>query len=61
MIVIDMIYAPHPLRWVAGLNQWFPIHSGAAGLAIPAFPPEAERQALYAVDQCGRSFVRTGQ
>ena len=47
MIVIDIIDAPHPLRWVVRLNQWNAIHSGATGLAILAFLPEAERQALY--------------
>jgi len=48
MIVIDMIDAPHPLRWVVALNQWRAVHSGATGLAILAFLPEAERQAIYA-------------
>src|ERR1700733_11374524 len=47
MIVIDIIDAPHPLRWVVGLNQWRAIHSGATGLAILAFLPEAERQEVY--------------
>jgi DNA-binding IclR family transcriptional regulator len=47
MIVIDIIDAPHPLRWVVAVNQWRAIHSGATGLAILAFLPEAERQAVY--------------
>lgn len=47
MIVIDIIDAPHPLRWVVRLNQWNAIHSGATGLAIFAFLPEEERRALY--------------
>lgn len=47
MMVIDMIQAPHPLRWVVELNQWVAVHSGATGLAILAFLPEAERRALY--------------
>ncbi len=50
MIVIDIIDAPHPLRWVVRLNQWNAIHSGATGLAILAFLPEEERQALYQKD-----------
>src|ERR1700722_3826074 len=50
MIVIDIIDAPHPLRWVVRLNQWNAIHSGATGLAILAFLPEEERQALYQRD-----------
>jgi DNA-binding IclR family transcriptional regulator len=47
MIVIDIIDAPHPLRWVVATNQWRAVHSGATGLAILAFLPEAERRALY--------------
>ena len=46
MIVIDIIDAPHPLRWVVRLNQWNAIHSGATGLAIFAFLPDEERQAI---------------
>ena len=47
MIVIDIIDAPHPLRWVVHRDQWNAIHSGATGLAILAFLPEEERRALY--------------
>lgn len=47
MIVIDIIDAPHPLRWVVRLNQWNAIHSGATGLAILAFLPADERRAIY--------------
>lgn len=47
MIVIDIIDAPHPLRWVVRLNQWNAIHAGATGLAILAFLPGEERTALY--------------
>ena len=50
MIVIDIIDAPHPLRWVVHRDQWNAIHSGATGLAILAFLPEQERQALYQKD-----------
>jgi len=50
MIVIDIIDAPHPLRWVVRINQWNTIHSGATGLAILAFLPEEERRALYRKD-----------
>src|SRR5487761_638128 len=50
MIVIDIIDAPHPLRWVVRLNQWNAVHSGATGLAILAFLPEEERLALYQKD-----------
>jgi DNA-binding IclR family transcriptional regulator len=37
MIVIDIIDAPHPLRWVVRLNQWNAIHSGATGLRGAGF------------------------
>jgi DNA-binding IclR family transcriptional regulator len=50
MIVIDIIDAPHPLRWVVHRDQWNAIHSGATGLAILAFLPEEERRALYQRD-----------
>jgi DNA-binding IclR family transcriptional regulator len=50
MIVIDIIDAPHPLRWVVHRDQWNAIHSGATGLAILAFLPEEERRALYQKD-----------
>jgi DNA-binding IclR family transcriptional regulator len=48
MIVIDIIDAPHPLRWVISTNQWRYVHSGATGLAILAFLPEQERREIYA-------------
>jgi DNA-binding IclR family transcriptional regulator len=47
MTVIDKIDAPHPLRWVVRINQWNAVHSGATGLAIFAFLPAEERQAIY--------------
>jgi DNA-binding IclR family transcriptional regulator len=47
MIVIDIIDAPHPLRWVVHRDQWHAVHSGATGLAILAFLPEEERRAIY--------------
>jgi DNA-binding IclR family transcriptional regulator len=47
MIVIDIIDAPHPLRWVVSTNQWRTLHSGATGLAILAFLPDEERRAIY--------------
>jgi DNA-binding IclR family transcriptional regulator len=47
MIVIDIIDAPHPLRWVVSMNRWYAIHSGATGLAMFSFLPEEERKAVY--------------
>jgi IclR family transcriptional regulator, acetate operon repressor len=48
MIVIDIIDAPHPLRWVVSKHRWYAIHSGATGLAIFSFLPEEERKAVSA-------------
>ena len=48
MMFVDMITSAHSLRWVVDLNQWIAVHSGATGLAMVAFLPEAERRALYA-------------
>lgn len=48
MMFIDVAQAPHPVQYLSKLNEWIPIHSGATGLAILAFLPEAERKAIYA-------------
>lgn len=40
--------APHPLRYIIELNTWLPLHAGSSGLAIMAFLPEAEVEALIA-------------
>jgi DNA-binding IclR family transcriptional regulator len=47
MTFVEIVYAPHPLRYVIELNQWVPIHAGATGLAILANLSETERQAVY--------------
>lgn len=47
MIVVDIIDAPHPLRWVVSKHRWYAIHSGATGLAMFSFLPEDERTAVY--------------
>jgi DNA-binding IclR family transcriptional regulator len=36
------------VRFVPELLSWLPMHAGASALAILAYRPEAERQALYA-------------
>jgi DNA-binding IclR family transcriptional regulator len=48
MMFIDVVESPHPVQYLSTLNEWLPIHSGATGIAIFAFLPEAERKALYA-------------
>lgn len=48
MIFIDRVEALHPLRYVVEMHHWIPLHSGATGLAILAFLPEAERRRIYA-------------
>jgi IclR family acetate operon transcriptional repressor len=38
------VESDHPVRYVADLRrEWYPIHSGASGLAIFSFLPEGER------------------
>jgi DNA-binding IclR family transcriptional regulator len=46
MVLAACVESPHPLRYVVRLHEWVPIHAGASGLAIMAFLPEAERQAI---------------
>ncbi|MFC4942997.1 IclR family transcriptional regulator [Pseudonocardia sp. GCM10023141] len=48
MMFVDVVQAVHPLQYDVGLHRWIPVHSGASGLAILAFLPEAERRAVYA-------------
>jgi IclR family acetate operon transcriptional repressor len=47
MMFIDVVQAVHPLHYDVGLYRWIPVHSGATGLAILAFLPEAERREIY--------------
>ena len=42
------VEARHPVRHVAELHRWLPVHSGASGLAILAFRPPEERRLVYA-------------
>lgn len=37
MIFVASVESTNPLRYVIELNQWLPVHVGAAGLAIMAF------------------------
>jgi IclR family transcriptional regulator, acetate operon repressor len=37
---------PQPLRYLNQMQTWLPLHAGATGLAILAFLPEKERDAL---------------
>lgn len=48
MMFIDRVEALHPLRYVVEMHRWIPVYSGATGLAILAFLPEAERRRIYA-------------
>jgi DNA-binding IclR family transcriptional regulator len=38
--------APHPLRYVIELNAWLPVYAGASGIAIMAFLPDDEIEAI---------------
>jgi len=46
MIFVAALESAHPLRYVVELNKLSPIHTGAMGLAVLAFLPEAERKAI---------------
>jgi len=46
MIFAASVESSQPLRYVVELNRWLPIHFSASGLAIFAFLPEADREAL---------------
>ena len=46
MIFAASVESPNSLRYVLELNAWMPIHAGASGLAILAFLPEQDREAV---------------
>lgn len=46
ILLVGAIESTHPLRYGVTLNQWLPIHTGATGLAMLAWLPEPERQAI---------------
>jgi IclR family acetate operon transcriptional repressor len=48
MMYVDVRQAHHPVQHVVIPNVWRPIYAGATGLAILAFLPAEERQAIYA-------------
>jgi DNA-binding IclR family transcriptional regulator len=47
MIFADRVESLHPVRYIAGMHNWIPLHAGATGLAILAFLPETERRRIY--------------
>ena len=46
MMYIAAVISSHPVRYVIPINEWIPLHAGAGGLAIMAFLPKEERQAI---------------
>lgn len=46
LMFIEAVDSNHPLRYVQALNEWLPVYTGASGLAVMAFLPVAERQAI---------------
>ena len=46
MMFAASVESLHPLRYVIELDRWFPITAGASGLAIMAFLPEDEIDAI---------------
>jgi IclR family acetate operon transcriptional repressor len=46
MMFVAAVNSNHPLRYIVPINEWIPVYAGASGLAIMAFLPEDERQAI---------------
>lgn len=46
MMFIAAVNSNHALRYVVPINEWLPVYAGAGGLAIMAFLPREERQAI---------------
>jgi IclR family acetate operon transcriptional repressor len=46
IVTVAGVESTHTLRYVVEMYKWKPIHVGAAGWAIMAFLPEAERRAV---------------
>ncbi|MDG4798344.1 IclR family transcriptional regulator [Micromonospora sp. WMMD1082] len=55
MMYTASVESSHPLRYVLELEKWRPIYAGASGLAIMAFLPADEQQAI--VDRSGLAPV----
>jgi len=48
MMLAATVDSPHPIRQVRQIAEWLPVTAGATGLAILAFLPETEQQAILA-------------
>lgn len=48
MMFSSVVESTHQVRHVLEIHKWLPIHSGATGLAILAYLPPRERNAIYA-------------
>jgi DNA-binding IclR family transcriptional regulator len=46
MMFVAAVNSNHPLRYIVPINEWIPVYAGASGLAIMAFLPKDERQAI---------------
>lgn len=40
------VQSSHPLRYFIAINEWLPAHSGASGMAVCAFVPAPELEAI---------------
>src|SRR5262245_15510562 len=47
MMYLDVLQSRQPVQHIVVPNVWRSIHAGAAGMAILAYLPEAERRRLY--------------
>lgn len=48
MMFAATVDSPHPIRQIRQIAEWLPVTAGATGLAILAFLPGAEQQAILA-------------
>jgi DNA-binding IclR family transcriptional regulator len=47
MMYVDVLQAHHAVQHMVTAHEWRPVYAGATGLAILAFLPDSERQAIY--------------
>ncbi len=61
MMFAHSLESDNPLRYVLELNTWVPVYAGATGLAIMAFLPEEDQEAIIAETQLAPLTERTIQ
>lgn len=59
MMYTASVESSHPLRYVLELEKWRPVYAGASGLAIMAFLPEDDQEAVIERTQLAPLTERT--